>query len=334
MVKSYLGIDVHKKDCSFTELSAEGKILRKSHFGNNLESLSGFVSSLGGHEAIVLEPVLNYLWLLDYLEPCVASVHVATPYKVRVIAESKSKTDGYDSRILAELLRTNFLPESWVPPRAIRVLRDIIRQRFRLVKTVVRHKNHIRHLLFLQGHRLRAKNVASKLGRRQISRLCLPENLRLSINQCLQIITGVEPMIADLDRQLEQRSRDLAEVTLLRTIPGVGPLWSVTIYAEIGDIDRFHRPKALSSYAGLVPTVRSSGDSVYHGGLTHLGSKPLRLALVEAATRAARVSPPLRRLYHRVLYRSNKQKARVAVARKLSRIVYQMLKKNEPFRAS
>ena len=120
MKESYLGIDFHKKWCVFAEIDSTGKLLRQGRFGNTFEEVSTFASSLTQRVQVVLEPVLSYLWLLDQLEPYAGSVHVATPHKVRVIAESKSKTDRYDARMLAELLRTNFLPESWVPPAEIR----------------------------------------------------------------------------------------------------------------------------------------------------------------------------------------------------------------------
>ena len=112
MSQNHLGIDVHKKWCVYTQIDSTGKIMRQSRFRNTLEEVSTFASSLNSQVHLVLEPVLNYLWILDQFEPYVGSVHVATPFKVRVIAESKSKTDKYDSRMLAELLRTNFLPES------------------------------------------------------------------------------------------------------------------------------------------------------------------------------------------------------------------------------
>lgn len=273
MSKSYLGIDVHKKWCVYTEIDSTGKVIRQSRFGNTFEEVSTFASSLNSKVHLVLEPVLNYLWLLDQFEPYVGSVHVATPFKVRVIAESKCKTDKYDSRILAELLRTNFLPESWVPPAEIRLLRGLIRQRHHLVKSVVMNKNRIRHLLFQHGIDLRVSNIASPKARLEIRRLCL------------------------------------------------------------SDVTRFHSAKALASYTGLTPTVRSSGDSIWTGGITHLGSRPLRHALVEASINAIRKSPELNRMFCRILYRSNVQKARVAVARKLAVIIYAMLNRNEPFRA-
>ena len=98
----------------------------------------------------------------------VSSVHVATPHKVRIIAESKCKTDRYDSRMLAELLRVNFLPESYVVPKHIRALREVLRQRMRLVKARTMFKNRIRHLLFLSGLSLKATDVSSLKAHREL----------------------------------------------------------------------------------------------------------------------------------------------------------------------
>jgi transposase len=138
--------------------------------------------------------------------------------------------------------------------------------------------------------------------------------------------------IKELDERLQAVNQGVEMLTLLRTIPGIGPIWSVTIYAEVGDISRFPSRKAFASYTGLIPSIRASGEKVHSGGITHHGSRPLRHALVEAGIHAARKSASLRRLRNRVLYRGNLQKARVAVARKLSAIIYAMLKNGEPFR--
>jgi transposase len=333
MKNSYVGIDVHKKWCVFTEIDSTGKLLRQGRCGNTFEEVSTFASALTPQVNLVLEPVLNYLWLLDQFEVYAGSVHVATPYKVRVIAESKAKTDRYDSRILAELLRTNFLPESWVPPAEIRLLRGLIRQRYHLVKSVIMNKNRIRHLLFQHGVDLKVFNIASPKARLAIQGLCLPEVTRETIRECLKVIALLDDLVAEVDQRTCRCVEENPTVALLQTIPGIGPIRSAVIYGEIGDIARFRSAKALASYTGLTPTVRASGESVWTGGITHLGSRPLRHALVEAAIDAIRKSPALRRMYCRILYRSNIQKARVAVARKLAIIIYAMLNRDEPFRA-
>jgi transposase len=332
MSENYLGIDVHKNWCVFAEIDSKGKLLRRGRFRNDFGEVTQFAGSLSPRVHLVLEPVLNYLWLLDHLEPFAGSVHVATPFKVRVIAESKCKSDRYDARMLAELLRTNFLPESWVPPYEIRVLRSLTRQRQHLVKMVVMNKNRIRHLLFSHGIRLRVFDIASPKGRAAMKAVSLPDVTRQGIDQCLRMIQVLESSIAGLNQRIVDEIRGNPTTELLQTIPGIGRIWSATIYAEMGDIGRFASAKAFASYTGLTPVVRTSGESRWAGGITRLGSKPLRRALVEASIDAIRKSPALNRMYSRIRYRSNFQKARVAVARKLAVIIYAMLKNGEPFR--
>ena len=128
---SYVRIDAHKKWCVFAETDSTGNVLRQGRFGNSFDDVSKVANSLSRKVPLVLEPVLNYPWLLDQSESYVGSVHVAAPHKVRVIAVSKSKTDRYDARMLAELLQIHFLPESWIPPAEIRLLRGLVRQQFR-----------------------------------------------------------------------------------------------------------------------------------------------------------------------------------------------------------
>jgi transposase len=251
---------------------------------------------------------------------------------VRVIAESKCKTDKYDARILAELLRTDFLPESYVPPQAIRELRFLIRRRFGLVKLVVMLKNRVRHLLFLEGVNLPVADVSSSKAMREIKRLYISQSLRCWIEECVEILRFVTPRVKALEKELAVYCHGIGEVALLRTIPGVGPIWAAVIYAEVADITRFHSRKAFASYTGLVPSVRSSGESTHLGNITHQGSRLLRTALLEASMTTLKASPALYRMYARISYRRGWQTAQVAIARKLAVITYAMLKKGEPFR--
>lgn len=332
MLKSFIGIDVHKHRCVYTELDTKGKILRRGAFCNTFAEVSDFASTLQGRESIVVEPVLNYLWLLDQLESYAGSIHVATPHKVRVIAESKCKTDKYDSRILADLLRTNFLPESYIAPGSIRSLRELLRQRSHLIKNRTMLKNRIRHLLFLNGSKIEAADVSSAKARRELRMMYLPDMVSSSIQQCLLLIEQLNRIIEPLEAEIITRTGDIKEVQLLQTIPGVGNLLAAIIYAEVVDISRFRSRKAFASYTGLTPTVRASGDSIHYGSITRHGSRPLRTALVEAAIKVVRYSEALNRLHKRIQYRSNVQKARVAVARKLATIIYAMLSQGKSFR--
>jgi len=334
MSSSYVGIDIHKKRCVFTEINADGKIISRGSFGNHRIGIKSFRDKLSCTTAVVVEPTLNYLWLSDYLESHVASLHVAVPSKVRVIAEAKNKSDRYDSRILAELLRTNFLPETFRLPAGIRELRELVRQRAHFVKHQTMLKNRIRRQLFSEGWVVQASDISSPKAKREIADLELSSLSRELIASNQALLSCLKLEIKQLESRLKQGWGNCEAVVLLRTISGVGAIRSLVIYGEIVDISRFRSGKALSSYTGLVPRVRQSGEKCYHGSITRAGSRPLRYALIEAAISAAHASKPLRQLYYRVLSKKDKATARVAVGHKLALIIYAMLTRREAFRSN
>jgi transposase len=274
---------------------------------------------------------LNYLWFLDQVEPYVKEVHPTNPYKTRVIAEAKCKTDKYDSWVMAELLRINFLPESYYIPQAIRIIRELIRRREYLVRLRAGFKSKIRDLAFKEGVIIKVKDISSVKAKTEIARNYLSPSTRQAIAQYQDLISLFGEQIKPLEQRIESSCQGIKEIDLLMSIKGIGRLRAVIIYAEIIDINRFATRKRFASYAGLIPIFRESGDKHYGGGLTKTGSKPLRTALVETAIFAVRHYPGLQRLHSRVRFRSCPQKARIAVARKLAIIIYAMLKKNTPF---
>jgi transposase len=119
------------------------------------------------------------------------------------------------------------------------------------------------------------------------------------------------------------------------TVPVIGPITATTIVAEVGDFTRFKRAKQLASYAGLVPSQRSSAGKTRHGRITKVGSKYLRTAFVESAMRLRLAHDThLYTWYEQVRSVSSPMKARVALARKLACCTWYMMRNNEPFRSS
>ena len=122
---------------------------------------------------------------------------------------------------------------------------------------------------------------------------------------------------------------------LLETIPGVGALTPLQIYAEIGEIERFDRPAELVRYAGLDPSVRESADSRTEGSISKQGNKYLRTAVVQGAWRAVHngQDPYLRKFYYRLREQKNKPEkvARVAAGRKLLVSIFHMLSREEVY---
>ncbi len=142
----YVGLDVHRKYTYLTHMDASGKILRQGLVANAeiLQALPG----QPGEAKVVMEATGNWYHLYDLLEEVVAEIYLAHPLKTRVIAEARVKSD---SEALAHLLRTDLLPCSYIPPREVRNLRDLLRYRAALVRVRTGLKNRVHALLAKNG---------------------------------------------------------------------------------------------------------------------------------------------------------------------------------------
>jgi len=250
-------------------------------------------------------------------------VKLAHPLKTKLIAESKKKTDKVDAKVLADLARTNFLPEAYLPPDEIIELREIIRERVRLKRLSVSIKNRIYSILTKNG--IKIEKPFTKEGREEL------RSLNVWINRYLRILERIEDEIKEIDKEIKNICIMNDEISILLTIPGIGYFSALLIYAEVGGINRFPNSKKLCSYAGLVPTVRQSGNKIIRGKITKEGNKLLRWVLVQCAHMAVRKDERFKRFYERIKAKKGPQKAIVATARKLLTVIYACWKKRTPY---
>jgi transposase len=252
---------------------------------------------------------------------------VSHPKKTRYIAEARIKSDRVDSKALAELLRLDSLPESYIPPRDIAVLREKIRRRAFMVRQRTKLKVKIRDVLAYEGVKP-SKEYGLFTGKGVEWLRCLGVE---PVDCYLRLMAPLSREVLLLSRELRGLAGEDPDVRLLKTIPGVGYYIALLIKAEVGDISRFTSGDHLASYAGLVPSTRSSGGIERHGRITREGSRWLRWALVEAAMVHLRYDTPVTRLYHRVAERRGRKPALVAAARKLLTVCYSVLRNRRPY---
>ena len=153
------------------------------------------------------------------------------------------------------------MPTSWIPPKEIRELRDLVRQRIFLVKQKTKLKNRIHAELIKRGIEYR-RNIFTKSGKEWLLSLEIP-----AIEIYLSIMEKIDREIRRLDKNLRQEKK-FEEVKLLKSIPGVSTFSALVIIAEIENINRFLDEKKIFSYAGLIPSVHKSGDKAYYGHIT------------------------------------------------------------------
>jgi transposase len=279
-------------------------------------------------DEVVLEATTNAWYVHDLLQPLVARVRVVHPYHVKLIAASMVKTDKIDTLVLARLLAVNILPEVWVPPMPVRELRALVAHRRRLVSQRSAAQNRLQSLLHRHTIVPPEGELFSAAQRAWWGELALSPSEKLRARQDLVLLDTFTPLIEEAEAELARLSAsppwdDL--VPFLIQLPGIGLLHAMTILSAIGDITRFPSAKQLVGYGGLGARIHASGQTRRTGGITKQGRRELRATLIEAAWIAVRVHPDWRDRFERLQTRIGKQKAIVAIARKLLVVIWHVL---------
>ena len=225
------------------------------------------------------------------------------------------------------------MPSLWLPSLDERALRERLRRRMHLVRLRTSAKGRIFGLQTQWGIRVSLHRLRRADGLTLLERAGVPDVWRRSIGECLALIEFLDARLEPLDAELRPFAKADPRAALLDTIPGVGELLALTIAVEIGEINRFTRPKKLVSYGRLAPRIHQSGQARPRSGpLSKSGSRLLGWAAVEAAQQAWRESNPWHELYLDVGRRSgHTNAAKAAVARKILIAAWHMLSRDQPF---
>jgi len=329
----YVGIDVGKQKCAVAVMDAEGRISDEFTFLNSNEGIQGLISRLSVYDEVVMEST-GSVWtnLYDRLEQVHMKVVLANPLKTKAIASARIKTDTIDARILAHLLRADLIPSCYVPPYEIREMRYLLRHRASIVKIRTMVKNKIHSMLDRNGIAAAGfSDLFGKRGMEWLKSVKLPSLDRLMLDNHMEHLESLRRQVEAVDREITVRASKDEYVKLLLSMTGVDVYSALLIRSEIGDISRFSSYKKLISWAGLAPSLHQSGSVEYHGSITKQGSRMLRWIMVEAARTAVNSDSRLSEFYERLKQRRGGQKAIVAVACKMLKIIWTMLTRNEPY---
>ena len=335
-MKTYFGVDYHKKYSHGTIMNEKGKILKQGRFSNHRESADQFLNGYGGDNCFsVLEATRNWTVMYDILEELTSDVTLAHPLKVKAIAEAKIKTDKIDSRTLAHLLRCDLVPSAYVCSPQARIIKNLLRHRMFLVRVQTMVKNRI-HVLLDRNPDVHSQRSASglftQIGIAELKGVMLPEYERYILNSELSLLEHLQAQIKQADKMLAGVGSKDKRVKHLMSIPGIGKSFALLIISEIDDVKRFRTNKKLHAYAGLVPSTYSSGGRTFHGRIIKAANKYLRWSMVEAVWPAIRKDAGLNQYYKRIASRKGANPAKIATARRLLTIVYRILKENREYR--
>jgi transposase len=284
---------------------------------------------------VAVEATAAYEWFLGLVEPYAERIVLVHPRKMRIIAESRRKTDKLDAQILAEFLAADELPEAWRPTPRVRAHRTLVRQRDALRRRISGLKCRIRNVL--AHYNADRSALFTRAGREYLATVALKPADRFVVQQLLDGFDFEMEQRASLDAQLKEFAATGPVVerearAVLETVPGIGPVTTEILLSELGDIRRFRSAADVVQYAGLAPGVRQSADKRYGLGISKEGSPLLRWAMIELAWRLESKTRRWGNVYEKLKLRAGSKKAIVAVARRILCVLVSMLKSGQSYR--
>ena len=330
----YSAIDLHSNNSHVAIIDDQQNRVLYRKLANNGELIANaFVPYQDQLKGIVIESTFNWYWLADLLIEKGYSVHLANPCGIQKYSGLKHADDKHDAFWLAQMLALKILPEGYIYPKEERPLRDLLRKRAHLVR--------IRTSLVLSLQNIVMRNHGIKIRSQDLKKLTQDPVAELLKDQEELALAGraSKETIDFLTRQIQRIERAVQNKALLKepfskllTLPGVGDILGMTILLETGPIERFKAVGHYVSYCRKVSSRWTSNEKTKGKGNTKNGNRYLSWAFSEAADHARLTHELSRNFYNRKLNQTNASVAHHALAHKLARAAYFIMRDHVEFK--
>lgn len=331
-MKLYCGIDLHSNNSVVVILDEADTVIYQKKLSNQidviLQQLSVFKDRI---TAIAIESTFNWYWLVDGLQEAGYQVKLVNTAAVQVYSGLKHTDDKDDARWLAHLMRLDILPTGYIYPKEERAIRDLLRKRSQLVRQCTTN------ILSAQNILIRNTSVSisgSKLKTIELSELdsLLDDpNIILALKSNIMMIKNLQDGIKAIEKSVLNQVKLRPEFKQLLTVNGIGNILGLTIMLETGAISRFIKVGNYASYCRCVKSERLSNGKKKGENNRKNGNKYLSWAYVEAANFAIRYDDKIKSFYQKKKAKTNGIIATKAVAHKLARACYHIIKSQVPF---
>ena len=327
----YCAIDLHSTNNVPVVIDDNDNILFQKRLPNDLpkviSALEPFKDDLIG---VAVESTFNWYWLVDGLDDHQFNTLLVNPAAVKQYDGIKHTDDYSDAFHLAHLMRLGILPTGYIYPKEERAVRDLLRKRLQMV----RHR--VTHMLSAQNQiwRTTGMNVTStpiKQADFSLLNMIDDKHVKMAIKSNLMMIHALNQQVDELENTVLNQVKLKPEFLSLLTIDGIGKILGMTIMLEVGDIHRFPSVGNFSSYARCVDSSRISNGKKKGANNHKNGNKYLSWAFVEAAHSIIRHNKTAHKFYQRKRAQRNGALATKALAHKLARAAYHVIRKQEPF---
>jgi transposase len=334
MRQLYAGCDLHGNSNFFGIIDEQGRRVFKKKLPNDLglilPMLDPFQEELMG---IAVESTYNWYWVADGLMEEGYQVHLANPSAIQQYAGLKHSDDKHDAFWLAEMLRLGILPEGYIYPKEERPVRDLLRKRGHLMRLRTSMVNSLENIISRNcGRKVKASDVERLREDRVTPYLGGQEDLALAGRVSKETIDFLTGQIHEIEKAVLKKVGLKERYRLLLSIPGVGKILALVIMLETGSISRFRTVGDYGSYCRKVPSHWTSNGKWKGSGNKKNGNKYLAWAYSEASDFARRFYPEPQAYYQRKMQKTNSVVAHSALAHKLARAAYYVMRDQVPFR--
>ncbi len=333
----YGGIDLHANNSVIVLLNEQDEVIYRKRLPNELPTILGQLAPYNTEmQGLVVESTYNWYWLVDGLMEADYRVHLANPAAMQQYSGLKYTDDHSDARWLAHLLRLGVLPEGYIYPKTERAVRDLLRKRAHLVRQHTANVLSVQNIMARNtGARFSVKRI-QELTKQELTSLLAEEPQVLAVTSSLVVLDCLRQQIKMLEKTIHKCLNHTPAYEQLLTVQGIGTILAQTIALETGAISRFPTVGNYASYCRCVDSKKISNGKRKGTGNVKNGNPYLAWAYMEAAQFAMRFQPAAQRFYQRKLAKSrnNTVLARKAVAHKLSRACYYIMRDLVPFEAT
>ncbi len=328
----YAGIDLHSTNNVVVVVDEKDKVVGRKRLANKLETVEAWLAPYRDElVGVVVESTYNWYWLVDGLAEQGYTMHLANTVAIQQYNGLKYRDDASDARWLAKLLHLGELPEGHIYPRKERAIRDLLRKRTQLVRQSTSNLLSIQNLFSRNTGTSISANRAKRLTPAAVDEVFEDPNVALAAKSNLKVLMCLQEQISLVEDAVHGQVRLRKPYRRLVTVPGIGKILALTIMLETGDIERFDRVGHYVSYGRLVGSSHWSNGKRKGSGNTKNGNAFLCWAFMEAANFAIRHDRAIRRFYDRKKARTKRIVALKAVAHKLGRACYHMIKEDMEF---
>ena len=334
MKRLYSAIDLHSNNNVVVILDEQDRVMYERRLPNDLKVVLAELAPYRKRlDAIAVESTFNWYWLVDGLEEAGYTVKLVNTTAVKSYDGLKYTSDEHDARHLAHLLRLGILPVGYIYPKEERAVRDLLRKRAQLVRSRTVQILSIQNLASRNSGKGLSTADIRKLDDEAIAKLCGGDIHRaLAVTSSLSVLRCLDEQIKRLEGVVLAQAKLRPAFEKLLTVDGIGQVLGMTIMYETGTIDRFEKVGRFASYARCVDSSRWSNGKKKGEGNRKNGNKYLGWAFVEAATFAIRYNERVRKFYQRKKAKTNGVIGIKAVAHKLARACYHVLKEQVDFK--